>query len=111
MQLYSPGIIIETVLPSITSSQLSHISLQSEDDPNDDDYPEIDYPAWVTAENHLRRLAKHFSAKNPGKKMEVFIFMDGPYDSPEMNDFVERVSCKQFLPRLREEATVKTIKE
>ena len=72
---------------------------------NDGNYPEINYPAWVTAENNLRQLAKHFSAENPGKKMEVVIYRDVSH-GPSTTNFLERASSDQFLLRLKEEATV-----
>ena len=102
MDIYRPGIIAETVLPSITSSRLSSISLHSEDDP-EDDFPEADYPAWMVTENHLCRLAKRFSTENPGKKMEVVIFGEAPYEL-EKSHSLNRVNSTKFLPRLKEEA-------
>ena len=91
MDIYRPGIIAETVLPSITSSRLSSISLHSEDDP-EDDFPEADYPAWMVTENNLCRLAKRFSTENPGKKMEVVIF--GEAVRARKESFPE--SCQQY---------------
>ena len=104
MQLRRPGIIAETVLPSITSSRLSCISLHSKAD-FEDEVPEIDYPAWTVTENHFYRLAERFSTGNLGQKMEVDISgEESPYSL-----FLNRVNCQKFLPRLKEEATVKCV--
>lgn len=67
-------------------------------------HPEINYPAWEMTENHLCRLAKRFSARNPGKKMKVEIFWycsDGPQESY----FLGHVESDKFLPRLKKEVT------
>ena len=104
MLLYQPGIIAETILPSITSSQLSYILLFAEDDIEDGDYPEVDNLAWGVAENHICRLAKRFSVENPGEKMEVAISRNDEF-GPPVSDFMKRVNCKEFLSRLKEETT------
>jgi len=96
-------VIAETVLPSITSSRLSYISLHSEDDPWEE-IPEIGYPAWTVTENHLCRLAKYFNTGNPGQKMEVVIFGEVSVE-PRKSLFLNSVNCKEFLPRLKEEVT------
>jgi len=97
--LHRPGIIVETVLPSITSSQLSHISLQLEGE----DCPEIDHPAWAVAEKHFCRLAKRFSAGNPGKKMVVSVFGDDAWYRTWVSHFVGLFGCKEYLSRSKEE--------
>ena len=103
--LHEPGVIAETILPSIVSSQLSYVQLHSEGDPEDEDHIEIGYQAWTTAEDHLCRLAKLFSVGNPGKKMEVVI-AGGDWFEPRIGGFLERVGCKEFLPKLKEEVVV-----
>jgi hypothetical protein len=107
--LHRPGVIAETALPSIISSQLSYISLHLESDPMDE-VPEVDYLAWTLTENHLRRLAERFSSGNSGQKMEVVISVED-LDEHEKSHFLDRVSCKKFLPRLKEEAKFRIVKD
>jgi hypothetical protein len=97
--------IIETILPSITSSKLFYISLESEDEYGfeGDGDPEIDYLAWGVVENHLCRLAKSFKAANPGRKTMVVIQGDG-WCGPQMRQVLECINCEKFMPRLKQEA-------
>ena len=100
--LHQPGSIIEAVLSSITSSQLSVISLEWDIDVEGIRRPDIDYSAWGVVENHLLRLAKSFSAENPGKKMRVDLYCS--YDlEPQRSHLLEKVESKEILSKLREE--------
>jgi len=95
------------VLPSITSSKLSYISLEMTS-AGFDDYPEVDYSAWAAAEKHFCRLAKRFSAGNPGEKMVVRFCGEGDWGGPRMVHSLELFGHKDFFPRLKEEATFMT---
>jgi hypothetical protein len=64
-----PGLIVETVLPSITSSQLSVTSLDW--DGEFEYYPEIDYPVRTMAERQPPLLTKCLNAGNTGEKMRI----------------------------------------
>ena len=103
VRLRTPGVIAETVLPSIVSSQLSYVSLHVEDHPEDEEWDgEIDYLAWAAVEGHLCRLAKLFGVKNTGKRMLMVI--SGDYEpGPQADRFLECVRCEEFLPKLKEE--------
>ena len=100
--VYKPGIVAETVLPSITSSHLSLVSLQFLAEGGD--HLEFDYPAWAAVENHLCQLAKRFSAKNPGKKMSVGILGNWCLGESQASDPMEHPIWKEVFSRLREEA-------
>jgi len=102
---HRPGKIVETILPSITSSQLSYISLQLEATELGN-YLEIDYSAWAAAEKHFCRLAKRFSAGNPGEKMVVSVSEEDEWYGPQAGHFRKVFDCKEFLPRLKEAATL-----
>jgi len=95
-----PGSIFEAVLPSITPSQLSVISLDW-DGTFEKDLPIIDYPAWEVAEDHLLRFAKCFSARNPGEKMRVTVSY---YDEDMKEDFGPQIEFNCVFSRLKEEA-------
>ena len=95
-----PGLIFDTVLPSIASSQLSVISLDW-DGTFEKEFPTVDYPAWEVAEGHLLRFAKCFSAGNPGKKMVVTISY---YNEYLKEYFAPQIEFKDVLSRLKEEA-------
>ena len=103
--LRKPGVVAETILPSIASSQLSCVRMHSDGRPEDNNRGEIDYRAWAVVEDHLCRLAKLFSVGNPGQKTEVVI-AGGYWSGCHMDDFLERVGCKEFLPKLKEEGVV-----
>ena len=100
-----PGIIAEAVLSSVTSSQLSFICLQLEVEQHLTD-EEVDYPAWVVVENHLCRLARLFSAGNPGKMMEVVVSEDSYLDKPQTNNSLESPIWKRVFSKLKKEATI-----
>ena len=84
--LHKPGVIAETILPSIVSPQLSYVRMYTDSYPGDED-KKIGYQAWAAAEDHLCRLAKLFSVGNPGKKMEVVI-AGGYWFKPHMDKFL-----------------------
>lgn len=95
-----PGLIFETILPSITPSQLSVLSLDW-DGIFEKDIPTIDYPAWEVAEGRLLRFAKCFSARNPGKKMRVTISY---YNESMKEVFNPQIAFEYVFSRLKEEA-------
>lgn len=107
MWFYSPGSIIETALPPITSSQLSVIPLDWENDFEKVNYQEIRYPAWEMAQDRLSRLAESFSAGNPGKKMKAEIFWYCS-DGPQKSYFLGHAKFNMFLPGLKDEVTLGT---
>ena len=105
MDVCGPDIIAENVLSSVTSSQLSFVCLQ----PEVEQYPtdeEVDYPAWVVVENHLCRLARLFSARNPGKMMEVAVPGGLYLDEFQTNDLLESPMWRRVFSKLKEEATI-----
>ena len=98
--LYRPGSVAETVLSSITSSRLSIVSLQWEDDFEDEEDPGVGYSAWEVVGNHLLQLAKSFSVGNPGEKMKVKISC---LDKSRESDLLEYMRSEGFLSKLKEE--------
>ena len=101
MWLNKPGIVVDTILPTINSSQLGYVQLNSEDDPN---YPpRVDYQSWAIADHHLQRLAKLFRSEHPGEKMEVMV-SEYHWAGPPTDGFMERLGSEKFLPGLKEEA-------
>ena len=105
MDVCGPDIIAENALSSVTSSQLSFVCLQ----PEVEQYPtdeEVDYPAWAVVENHLCRLARLFSARNPGKMMEVAVPGGLYLDEFQTNDLLESPMWKRVFSKLKEEATI-----
>ena len=102
--LRRPGSVVETILSSITSSQLSVISLEWEADFEDKGDLGTDYSAWEVVEDHLLRLAKSFSAGNPGEKMRVKISCS---DESRKSGFLEYVGSKGFLSKLKKEVDFK----
>lgn len=104
--IHRPGIVAETVLPSITSPRLSFICLQSEATSNKG-HSEFDYPAWAVVVDHLRRLCKRFEARNPGKQMKVGISGDWGLIQPQTSDPPEYPIWKRVFFGLSEEAAVR----
>ena len=108
VEVYKPGIIAETVFSSITSSQLSFICLQPEQEQEQEHYPtdeEVDYPAWAVVENNLCRLTKLFSAGNPGKIMEVVVSESLYLDESQTSDLLENHIWEKVFSKLMKEAT------
>ena len=104
IQLRKPGRLIESILPSVTSSQFSHIFLHLEDEFEAARGSGTDYIAWSAIEDHLLWLSKRFSAENPGKKVKVDISAEAWGEFPgRMEYFLERINCDRFFPRLRKE--------
>ena len=83
--------------------------MESWEDSGDLDQPVIDYPAWTAVENHLCRLAKHFSAENLGKKMKVGVCGDWFRYEPQESDLLDHPIWKRVFSRLTEEAIVDSI--
>ena len=105
VEVCRPGIIAETVFPSITSSQLSSVCLELELEQEQERYPtdeEVDYPAWTVAANNLCRLARLFSAGNPGKMMEVDISESLCSGGPQTSGFLENHIWKVFSKLMKE---------
>ena len=90
-----PGILIDTILPSITSSELSRLSLPLITGTEWDD-PQI----METLEGHLCHLARTFQTTHGGRKMEMWIGI-------MQNDaLVTKFLDENPMPKLEEEAII-----
>jgi hypothetical protein len=96
----------ETLLPTITSSQLAKVILEV----NSGDgqvTAKVDDNSWKAIEKDLHSLARRFNNAHPGEKMEVEFrtghFWDRKTDRIKV---LRTLNNRMFMPQLKEEAKV-----